>query len=48
LILGDSFTFGDEVSDNETYSYYLQQMLPHTEVINMGVHGYGHCPVFFQ
>ena len=42
LILGDSFTFGDEVSDNETYSYYLQEMLPHTEVINLGVHGYGH------
>jgi hypothetical protein len=42
LILGDSFTFGDEVSDDETYSYYLQEMLPHTEVINMGVHGYGH------
>ena len=42
LILGDSFTFGDEVSDDETYSYFLQQMLPHTEVINMGVHGYGH------
>jgi hypothetical protein len=42
LILGDSFTFGDEVSDDETYSYYLQQMLPHTEVINIGVHGYGH------
>ena len=42
LILGDSFTFGDEVSDNETYSHYLQEMLPDTEVINMGVHGYGH------
>ena len=42
LILGDSFTFGDEVSDDETYSYYLQEMLPHTEVINMGVHGYAH------
>ena len=28
LILGDSFTFGDEVSDDETYSYYLQEMLP--------------------
>jgi len=42
LILGDSFTFGDEVSDDETYSYYLQEMLPHTEIINMGVHGYGH------
>ena len=42
LILGDSFTFGDEVSDDETYSYYLQEMLPHAEVINLGVHGYGH------
>src|SRR5215475_14745174 len=42
LILGDSFTFGDEVSDNETYPHYLQEMLPNTEIINMGVHGYGH------
>jgi hypothetical protein len=42
LVLGDSFTFGDEVSDNETYCCYLQEMIPHAEVINMGVHGYGH------
>jgi len=42
LILGDSFTFGEGVSDNETYAYYLQEMLPDAEVINMGVHGYGH------
>jgi len=42
LIVGDSYTFGDDVSDNETYPYYLQQMFPHAEVINMGVHGYGH------
>ena len=42
LILGDSFTFGDEVSDDETYSHYLQEMLPRSEIINMGVHGYGH------
>jgi hypothetical protein len=42
LILGDSFTFGDDVSDDETYSSYLQAMLPDTEIINMGVHGYGH------
>ena len=42
LILGDSFTFGDEVSDHETYSHYLQTLLPDTEVINFGVHGYGH------
>ena len=42
LILGDSFTFGEDVSDKETYSHYLQEMLPFTEVINFGVHGYGH------
>lgn len=41
-VLGDSFTFGEEVSDNETYSYYLQELLPDTEVINFGVHGYAH------
>jgi len=42
FILGDSFTFGDEVSDNQTYASYLQEMLPNIEVINAGVHGYGH------
>ncbi len=42
LLLGDSFTFGDEVSDNETYARYLQEMLPDVEVLNMGMHGYGH------
>jgi hypothetical protein len=42
LIFGDSFTYGDDVSDHETYSYYLQQLLPNAEIINMGVHGYGH------
>ncbi|MFH1801154.1 MAG: hypothetical protein ABH891_09985 [Candidatus Omnitrophota bacterium] len=42
LCLGDSFTFGEGVSDSETYPHYLQQMLPDAEVINMGVHGYGH------
>ena len=42
LVLGDSFTFGDEVGDEETYSHYLQKMLPQSEIINLGVHGYGH------
>src|SRR5262249_52920547 len=36
------FTFGDEVSDNETFSYYLEKLLPGSEVINFGIHGYGH------
>ncbi len=42
LVLGDSFAFGEEVSDNETFPSYLQRMLPGTEVINLGIHGYGH------
>ena len=41
LILGDSFTFGDEVSDTETYPYYLQRLLPNAEIINFGVSVYG-------
>src|SRR5713101_2604667 len=42
VVLGDSFTFGEEVSDDETYPHYLETLLPDTEVINLGVHGYGH------
>ena len=42
MILGDSYTFGEEVSDNETYSYYLQEMIPQSEIMNLGIHGYGH------
>lgn len=42
LVLGDSFTFGDEIGDEETYPYFLQKLMPATDVINLGVHGYGH------
>lgn len=42
LVFGDSFTFGDEVSDEETYAHFLEQLLPGVEVVNLGVHGYGH------
>ncbi len=42
LVLGDSFSFGEEVGDRETFSAYLERLLPNTEVINLGVHGYGH------
>ena len=41
LVLGDSFTFGTDVSDDETYSHYLEADLPDTEVLNLGVQGYG-------
>lgn len=41
LVLGDSFTFGTNVSDDETYSHYLQSSLSNAEVLNFGVQGYG-------
>jgi hypothetical protein len=42
VVLGDSFTFGEEVSDDETYSHQLERLLPGVQVLNLGVHGYGH------
>jgi hypothetical protein len=42
VVLGDSFTFGEEVSDDETYSHHLQTSLPGIEILNLGVQGYGH------
>ncbi|MGI9436707.1 MAG: hypothetical protein ACR2Q4_18075 [Geminicoccaceae bacterium] len=37
---GDSFTFGDEVNDDQTWQYYLSQMTG-LHVGNYGVGGYG-------
>lgn len=42
VVLGDSFTFGEEVEDHETFSFHLQQLIPNSEVLNLGIHGYGH------
>lgn len=42
VVLGDSFTFGEEVGDDETFSAWLQKLVPNSEVVNLGVHGYGH------
>jgi len=40
LAVGDSFTFGDQVSDDETWPAYLEAMTG-VKVINAGVFGYG-------
>ena len=40
LAVGDSFTFGDEVRDDETWPAHLQQLLGR-RVLNAGVSGYG-------
>jgi hypothetical protein len=42
VVMGDSFTFGEEVGDDETYASRLAELAPSTEVLNLGVHGYGH------
>ncbi|MEO6326780.1 MAG: GDSL-type esterase/lipase family protein [Thermoanaerobaculia bacterium] len=42
LALGDSFTFGQGVSDDEAYPALLESRVPGIEVVNLGVHGYGH------
>jgi hypothetical protein len=42
VVLGDSFTFGEEVGDDETFSHQLQSLIPDSEVLNLGIHGYGH------
>ncbi len=45
-VYGDSFTFGEEVDDNETYVHQLQKFLPRSEAMNFGVHGYGHDQIY--
>ena len=42
LILGDSFTCGDEASDNETYSEPSPRNATQNRSDQHGVHGYGH------
>lgn len=42
FILGDSFTFGDEVNDNETFSYLLNENYPNKKFYNLGVSSYGY------
>jgi hypothetical protein len=48
-LVGDSFTFGEEVGYEETYAHYLQQMLgSQFRVLNFGVPGYGVGQMFLS
>jgi len=40
-VFGDSCVFGEEVDDNQTVPYYLENHLKNVECLNFGVHGYG-------
>ena len=52
LILGDSYSHGDEVAYHDTFGYYLEQILNDTgiptEVINLAVGGYGVDQAFLR
>lgn len=41
VCVGDSYTWGDEVPDADTYEAQLEALLPSVEAINLGVVGYG-------
>lgn len=45
-LFGDSFTFGEEVGDEETFGWQMERLLAGSgtpaEVLNFGIHGYGH------
>jgi len=47
LAVGDSFTFGNEVSDEETWPSHLQELLK-VQVVNGGVPMFGFDQVFLQ
>ena len=42
MMFGDSFTFGEEVKDDESYPSIFAKSAPEVYVMNFGVHGYGH------
>ncbi len=41
VVVGDSFTFGEEVGDDDVWPLRLEQRLEDVEVFNMGIHGFG-------
>jgi hypothetical protein len=47
LAVGDSFTFGDEVEDSETWVAHLEEVL-NTRVLNAGVGAYGIDQAFLR
>jgi len=47
LVVGDSFTFGDEVKDSETWAAHLEEIL-NKRVLNAGVGAYGIDQAFLR
>lgn len=45
---GDSFTFGQGVTNEETWEYFLQLLDPRYETLNFGVGGYGQDQAYLR
>lgn len=41
VVIGDSFTFGEDVRDEQVYTALLEHAFEGVEVLNLGVRGYG-------
>ena len=48
VALGNSYTYGSEESDDETWPAQLERIHPGCEVLNLGVPGYGHDQVLLR
>jgi hypothetical protein len=45
--VGDSFTYGEGLRDEETWPAQLERAIPGTEVMNLGERGYAHDQMYF-
>ena len=45
---GDSFVYGSEVADDDTWTYQLETLMSRTEVLNTGIGGYGTDQAFLR
>jgi len=45
---GDSFVYGTEVGDHDTWTYHLETLLPSVEVLNFGIGGHGTDQAFLR
>ena len=48
FFFGDSYVFGEGLSDEETLPWQLQSILPDRMIINFGVGGYGTCQAMLR
>ena len=48
VTVGDSFTHGDDVANDQTWQHYLEQQDSRYQVLNLGVGGYGTDQAFLR